>query len=90
MSGKEKKNSGSGENRRLTRIYRVIAAAVCLAMVGILITVISWLPRFGDGTNPADNEVYTRYVEDGPEEAGAINTVADMILEDCGISPECA
>lgn len=81
MSGKEKRNNEARKDRRLTWIYRVLAAVVCLAMTGILVTVVSWLPRFGNGTNPAENEVYTRYVENGPEEAGAINTVADMILD---------
>ena len=81
MSGKGNGNSEAGENRRLVWIYRVLSAVICLAMIGILVTVISWLPGFGNDTNPAENEVYTRYVENGPAEAGAVNTVADMILD---------
>ena len=70
------------ENRRpLRTVYRILSAAVCLTMIGVLVAVVSWMPRFGDCDNPADNEVYERYVEEGTEEAGAVNTVADMILD---------
>ena len=68
-------------SRRLQTLYRAIALCVCLTVVAVLITVVSWLPRFGNDTNPAENEVYSRYVENGTEEAGAVNTVADMILD---------
>ena len=67
--------------RSLRTVYRILSAAVCLAVIAVLVTVVSWMPRFGDDHNPADNEVYERYVEEGTEEAGAINTVADMILD---------
>ena len=67
--------------RPLRAVYRILSAAVCLTMIAVLIAVVSWMPRFGDDDNPADNEVYERYVEEGTEEAGAVNTVADMILD---------
>ena len=67
--------------RPLRTVYRILSVAVCLVMITVLIAVVSWMPRFGDEENPADNEVYRRYVEDGTEEAGAVNTVADMILD---------
>lgn len=67
--------------QRLTVLYRILAVCVCVTLVAVLITLVSWLPRFGDPDNPADNEVYSRYVEHGLEEAGAVNTVADMILD---------
>ena len=57
-------------SRRLQTLYRAIALCVCLTVVAVLITVVSWLPRFGNDTNPAENEVYSRYVENGTEEAG--------------------
>lgn len=62
-------------------VYRILSVAVCLTMIAVLIAVVSWMPRFGDSDNPADNEVYERYVKEGTEEAGAVNTVADMILD---------
>ena len=74
---KEKHDSG----RTLRIAYRVLSASVCLALIAVLLTVVSWMPRFGNDSNPAENEVYRRYVESGTSEAGAINTVADMILD---------
>ena len=74
---KEKHDSG----RTLRIAYRVLSAGVCLALIAVLLTVVSWMPRFGTDSNPAENEVYRRYVESGTSEAGAINTVADMILD---------
>ena len=65
----------------LRTVYRILSVAVCLTMIAVLVAVVSWMPRFGDSDNPADNEVYERYVEEGTEEAGAVNTVADMILD---------
>ena len=65
----------------LRTVYRVLSVAVCLTMIAVLIAAVSWMPRFGDSENPAENEVYERYVEEGTEEAGAVNTVADMILD---------
>ena len=69
------------EQRVLRTVYRILAVAVCLALISVLLLTVSWLPRFGSGENPAENEVYERYVESGTREAGAINTVADMILD---------
>ena len=68
---KEKHDSG----RTLRIAYRVLSAGVCLALIAVLLTVVSWMPRFGNDSNPAENEVYRRYVESGTSEAGAINTV---------------
>lgn len=39
------------------------------------------LPPFGDPGNPSNNEVPSRYIEQGPAETGAVNIVAAMILE---------
>ena len=50
--------------RSLRTVYRILSAAVCLAVIAVLVTVVSWMPRFGDDHNPADNEVYERYVEE--------------------------
>ena len=62
-------------------LYRAAATLVCVAMISVLLVTVSWLPRFGSDANPEENEVYARYVEDGLREAGAVNTVADMILD---------
>lgn len=39
------------------------------------------LPPYGSDTAPTVNEVARRYVEQGTEETGAVNTVAGMILD---------
>lgn len=69
------------EERFIRTVYTVLSAAVCLGMIAVLLVTVSWMPPFGNGDNPAENEVYERYVESGTSEAGAINTVADMILD---------
>ena len=75
-SGK-KRHSGRG----LTVLYDALSVIVCLTVIATLLVTVSWLPRFGSADNPAENEVYTRYVENELEEAGAVNTVAGMILD---------
>ncbi len=75
-SGKQK-HSG----KALTGLYDALSVIVCLSVIATLLVTVSWLPRFGSADNPAENEVYTRYVENELEEAGAVNTVAGMILD---------
>lgn len=67
--------------RTLRTAYRIMSVAVCLTLITMLLIVVSWMPQFGGGENPAENEVYKRYVESGTSEGGAVNTVADMILD---------
>lgn len=64
-----------------TTAYDVISVLVCVTLVLVLLITVSWLPRFGESDNPAENEVYARYLEDELEEAGAVNAVAGMILD---------
>lgn len=61
--------------------YKLLAVFVCIVVFLTLLKTVSWLPEFGSSTNPEENEVYERYVEDGLAEAGAVNTVAGMILD---------
>ncbi len=62
-------------------IYDVVSVLVCLTLVITLLITVSYLPRFGGNDNPAENEVYTRYLEEAVNEAGAVNAVAGMILD---------
>ena len=64
-----------------TMAYDVISVLVCVTLVVVLLITVSWMPRFGESDNPAENEVYTRYLEEELEEAGAVNAVAGMILD---------
>ncbi len=67
--------------RIFSRLYRVIALAVCLCVVSVLLYTLFQLPLFGAPDNPAVNEVSRRYVEQGLSETGAVNMVTGMILD---------
>lgn len=69
------------EMRIFNRLYRVFSILFCVFLVGMLLTAVSDLPRFGHTENPANNEVAERYIEKGLEETGAVNIVTGMILD---------
>ena len=73
--------AGSGIYAAADIAYKLLAVCVCIVVFLTLLKTVSWLPEFGSSTNPEENEVYKRYVEDGLAEAGAVNTVAGMILD---------
>lgn len=78
----ERKKLTEAQKLRLFEVqYKIVAAVVCITVVGILLYTLFQLPLFGDPNNPAVNEVVERYVEDGLEETGAVNMVAGMILD---------
>lgn len=62
------------------RVYVVAAILFCIALVGILLYTVSWLPRTGNPSNPDNNIVSQRYIERGLQETGAVNIVSGMIL----------
>ncbi len=57
--------------------------SVVLAFIIILcmLMTVSSLPSFGDPSNPANNEVSRKYIEDSMKDTGAVNIVAGMILD---------
>ncbi len=61
------------------RLYRVAAAFICFTLIGVLLSVVAFLPAFGDEDAPAVNEVVERYVSKSVEETGTTNAVAGMI-----------
>ena len=67
--------------RRFTGFYKVAAAVLCLLFAFVMLLTVATLPRYGAEDAPTVNEVAERYVEDGTEETGAVNTVAGMILD---------
>ena len=73
-------NIRSKNNVRALKIYRVIAVLCCIALCVALVINVSYLPPVGDATNPTNNEVTQRYIEQGLDETGAVNIVAGMIL----------
>ena len=60
-------------------LYRVASVLICLTLIGVLLSVVSFLPLFGSADNPAVNEVVDRYVSQAMEETGTVNAVAGMI-----------
>lgn len=70
-------------NKSLTlfhKIYVVAAVLFCVALVGLLLYTVSYLPRIGSSANPDNNIVSQRYIEEGLQETGALNIVSGMIL----------
>lgn len=68
-------------HRRHIYEYNEFAVLICAAMITLLLFTVSWLPKYGEQSNPAENEVVERYVEEGLRETGAVNIVAGMILD---------
>lgn len=62
------------------KIYVASAVFFCIALVGLLLYTVSYLPRTGNPSNPDNNEVSQRYIESGLQETGAMNIVSGMIL----------
>ena len=70
------------QRRRMKRFrvfYLVLSAIVAINVIGVLLLTVNYLPPFGEPDNPAVNEVYTRYVEQGVEETGALNIVSAVL-----------
>ena len=63
------------------KFYRLVAVLTCAAIIAILLATVANLPDYGDASNPANNEVSRKYIEDGIEDTGAVNIVAGMILD---------
>ena len=70
------------QKRRMKRFrvfYLLLSAIVAINVIAVLLLTVNYLPPFGGAENPAVNEVYTRYVEQGVEETGALNIVAAVL-----------
>ena len=62
-------------------VYRVVCVLLTLSIIAVLLVTLAYMPPFGHPDNPANNEVYIRYIERGIEDTGAINIVAAILLE---------
>lgn len=67
--------------RGLRRVYPWLAGVLGLMLSAFLLLGVLELPPFGAADNPPHNEVMDRYVGQGLEETGAVNTVAGVILD---------
>ncbi len=61
-------------------VYNAVAVISCIVLIGVLLFIVSRLPRYGV-ENPRTLTVVERYVEKGLQETGAVNIVAGMILD---------
>lgn len=69
------------EYKLFSGLYKVLSVLLCLVLISVLLITVSYLPRTGDADNPGNNEVATKYIEDGLQETGAVNIVTGMILD---------
>ena len=72
------------EQNKLARLFHVIyvimAIVFCITLVGVLLVTVSCLPPDGNASNPVNNVISERYIEQGLQETGALNIVSGMIL----------
>lgn len=68
------------ERKGFNLFYLSVAVVSCVALIGMLLYTISFLPRYGV-ENPESTLVVRRYVEKGLQETGAINIIAGIILD---------
>ncbi len=71
----------NAEMRLFNKVYRIFSVLFCISLVLILLNGVAGLPPFGEASNPVNNEVSQRYIENGLQETGAINIVTGMILD---------
>lgn len=63
------------------KVYIIAAILFCIALAGLLLYTVSYLPATGNADRPVNNEVPERYIESGLQETGAVNIVTGMILD---------
>lgn len=61
-------------------ITRVAAAVCCVVFLLVLMTTVSYMPSTSSESNVTMNETAKRYIEQGMDEVGATNLVANIIL----------
>lgn len=72
----------SGKNKKsFQNVYNAMSIILALIIIGCLLYTVSFLPTYGDASNPANNIVSGRYIEMGVKEGGATNLVGNMILD---------
>ena len=77
--------SSGTQGQKQTSSARTMYCVCSIIFVSVIIVAflvaLAEMPPFGDPSNPTNNEVYVRYVEQGMAETGAINIVAAVILD---------
>ncbi len=67
--------------RLFNGLYRFSSILFILMLIGVMLLTVSYLPPNGEASNPVNNEVSKRYIEQGLTETGAVNIVTGMILD---------
>ena len=67
--------------KKMDVLYRIMAIVFALFFSTVLVLTVSNMPPTGELSNPANNEVASRYLASGLKETGATNVVAGMILD---------
>lgn len=62
------------------KIYKISCVLFTILLIGVMLYVVSYLPPVGNASNPDNNIVAQRYIENGLQETGAVNIVSGMIL----------
>lgn len=78
---KEDKKTAKRTLKGSETFYRAAVTVLCIVFAAFMLLVIGNLPQYGAEDAPTVNEVPQRYVEQGMEETGAVNSVAGMILD---------
>lgn len=69
------------EVKSFSLLYRIFGILFCIFLAVMLVSSVAFLPPFGEASNPVNNEVSARYIENGLQETGAVNIVTGMILD---------
>ena len=78
---KEKKIDEIKNYKKFKKVYIGLAIAMCCAFIVLLLVAVNFDPSFGVIDAPTNNEVATKYIEDGVTDTGATNVIASMILD---------
>jgi len=66
----------------MKNIYYLIMVIIFVGLIGVaLLGAVAEMPPYSSPDNPPHNEVYERYVHQGPEEAGGLNLVSNILLD---------
>lgn len=69
------------EKKVFSKLYRITSIVFCAVLIVVMLITVSYLPPTGNASNPDNNEVTKRYIENGLQETGAVNIVTGMILD---------
>jgi len=60
---------------------KILPLFVLAGILVLLVMAVAEMPTFGDAQAPAHRGVMTKYIADSPQDTGAVNTIAAIILD---------